>query len=229
MYTTSIIIPVFNRWNFTASCLNALINLDATTNEIIIIDNASTDETKTKIQDYLTKYSNIKYIKNDTNKFHSEACNQGYAIASSENIIFLNNDIRVKGNIEDWTKQVGVAIGLNPNCIFGPVGGAIDPKTCNFLYETRTDVVNYISGWCLFGNKKTFDKLKINNYTGPWSNDFPFYYNDTDMGFRAKTLGINMILFDLPLVHLGKASSNQLNINKLYNEGKQTFIKKWKK
>jgi len=49
------------------------------------------------------------------------------------------------------------------------------------------------------------------------------------MSFRAKQLGIELKLFDLPLVHLGKASSNQLNIHKLYNEGKQVFIKKWKK
>lgn len=229
MYMLSIIIPVFNRWNFTASCLNVLFNLDKEKTEIIIIDNGSSDGTQTNIQKYLDSYSNIKYIRNEYNIFHSKACNQGYAVASSDNIIFLNNDIRVKGNHCDWTDMVISAITANPNSLIGPVGGAIDPKTCNFLYETRTDIVNYISGWCLFGKKNTFDKLKINDYIGPWSNDFPFYYNDTDMGFRAKQIGINLVLYDLPIVHLGKASSNQLNINKLYNEGKQTFIKKWKK
>jgi len=117
MYKISIIIPVFNRWNFTQSCLNSLSNLDPEINEIIIIDNASADETRSKIQEYLTKYDNIKYIKNEANLFHSTACNQGYELASSDNIIFLNNDIRIRGNIKDWTTHIIQALNDNPNTI----------------------------------------------------------------------------------------------------------------
>jgi hypothetical protein len=55
------------------------------------------------------------------------------------------------------------------------------------------------------------------------------YFNDGDLSFRARKLNIKMDLISLPVVHFGKISSSQLNVNKLYNEGKKIFCKKWLK
>jgi glycosyltransferase involved in cell wall biosynthesis len=47
----SIVVVVFNKWNFTKSCLKDLVQLPAD-HEIIVIDNASSDETNVEINKF---------------------------------------------------------------------------------------------------------------------------------------------------------------------------------
>ena len=61
MQLISICIPVFNKYNFTKSCLNDLFRLPENQVQIIVVDNASTDSTQIELQK-ITK-SNFKYIK----------------------------------------------------------------------------------------------------------------------------------------------------------------------
>ena len=45
----SIVIPVFNKFNFTKACLSDLSKLSSD-HEIIIVDNGSTDETQAQLE-----------------------------------------------------------------------------------------------------------------------------------------------------------------------------------
>lgn len=218
----SIIIPVFNNWNFTKSCLNDLYKLPKD-HEIIIVDNGSTDETK-NLQDDDSK--NLKIIKNKENKFYAGACNQGFAIAKSEYICFFNNDIRVKSNHENWTRLLIDKAGEG---LVGPTAGILDDNY-NFIEETNRIYGNnyYISGWCLLAKKETFNKFVKEPYGGPFTEEFGIYFEDTHMGFLAKRMGIPMIIQPIPVVHFGKATSRKLNTLSLYLPAKEKFIKKWK-
>ena len=87
----SIIIPVFNRLQLTKQCLDAIIaNTPQNLYEVIVVDNASTDGTK----NYLSSLNDafIKIITNKMNLGFAKACNQGAQAASTEYILFLNND-----------------------------------------------------------------------------------------------------------------------------------------
>ena len=59
MIKLSIIIPVYNNYYYTNNALNNLIKLDKKKFEIIVIDNASTDETERGIKEFMN-YNNIK-------------------------------------------------------------------------------------------------------------------------------------------------------------------------
>lgn len=230
----SIVISIFNKWKFTESCINDLAQLPED-HELIIIDNASTDETSKEIIplfDTLNlKYPagcKLNYFKNDKNEFHSKACNIGYYKAKSENILFLNNDIRVKANQLTWTSNIINA--CKNDVLVGPTMGQLD-KQLNFVKEANQylDGNSYISGWCLAGNKKTLSKLD-NGLNKIWNENYPMYFNDTDLSFRARKLGIKLEVIQLPdVVHFGKISSKQLDVNKLYNEGRKVFLKDWQK
>lgn len=230
MNKLSIVIPVFNKWNFTKSCLDDLCKLPQETHEIIIIDNASSDETKIAIQSH--EYDFVRYTRNDENLGFAKACNIGYSISTGNSVLFLNNDIRVRSNYNDWTNTIFKELE-NEDKLIGPTGGMVDPKnTFQFMYETNNadDKMNYMSGWCLAASKKTFDKLIINNYPGPFSEEFGIaYFEDTDLGFRAERSGMNFKLVDIPVTHFGKITSSQINTHKLYTEARKIFVSKWSK
>lgn len=68
----SICIPTYNRANLLKSMLENLIALDVMKKsdeiEIVILDNASPDETETVGRDFATRYSNlVRYYRNDVN------------------------------------------------------------------------------------------------------------------------------------------------------------------
>jgi GT2 family glycosyltransferase len=87
----SVIIPVFNRASLTLQCLEALSSEASVGLEIVIIDNASTDETA----DLVERITEIRYVRNRENVHFLDASNQGAALATGTSLLFLNSDTRV--------------------------------------------------------------------------------------------------------------------------------------
>ena len=230
MKQLSIVIPVFNKFNFTKACLKDLSQLPDD-HEIIIIDNGSSDET----QRFLEDNERIIYKRNNINLGFAKACNIGYSLATATNILFLNNDIRVQSNFTDWTNSL---IERCSHAIVGPTMGQLD-NNLNFIQESNKvlDGNSYMSGWCLAASREIWSKLDIPreetrigmSVAQIFSEEFGMaYFEDTDLSFRAKKLGIKMEVISVPVVHFGKQTSKQFNIHKLYSEAREIFIKKWK-
>ena len=234
MYKLSIVIPVFNKFNFTRKCLSDLFNL-SDDHEIVLIDNASTDETSEKIKEI--KKSNFHYRRNQENLGFAKACNIGYTIAEGKHIMFLNNDISVKSDYFNWTDKI--IEESEKGYLVGPTAGYVDPKkNFAFVHETEdpTKPINYMSGWCLTAHVNTWDKLRLDSpiemrdRKEVFSEEFGLaYFEDTDLGFRAKKLGIDFKLIGIPVTHFGQVTSKQLNTNMLYTKAKQIFVNKWSK
>lgn len=89
-YTCSIIIPVFNKVEFTKQCLEALAqNTPGELFEVIIVDNASNDGTHEFLE---CLEGDVTVITNETNLGFAKACNQGACAANGKYLVFLNND-----------------------------------------------------------------------------------------------------------------------------------------
>ncbi len=66
----SICIPTYNRHAYLKECINCIIDqewYDSLDIEIVISDNASTDETKKTVETFQKVHSNIHYFRNDEN------------------------------------------------------------------------------------------------------------------------------------------------------------------
>lgn len=90
----SIVIPVYNKCEFTAACLSSLRRLrsSGTDFEVIVVDNASSDGTA----EYLAGMrGEIAIWRNEQNLGFAKACNQGAVLAQGSVIVFLNNDTEV--------------------------------------------------------------------------------------------------------------------------------------
>ena len=224
MIRLSIVIPIFNKISFTKSCLADLSHLPDD-HEIIVIDNGSTDETQKELSN-TEKYSRIVYIRNDTNVGFGRACCQGYAKSTGENVLFLNNDIRVKGDLATWTEKL--IERCDDNSLVGPTMGQLD-NNLNFVQEKNEYLsgLSYMSGWCLAARRSVFDKLDISGTGEIFDNNFFCYFEDSDLSFRAREQGIKFLVVPIPVVHFGKTSSKQLNVAALYQTARKVFIKKW--
>lgn len=220
----SIIIVVFNKFNFTQACLDDLFKLNDFSHEIIVIDNGSSDETQLELSK-LQNRCKFHYVRNEENIFHSKACNQGFKRARGKNIMFLNNDIRVKSNHENWTQSVIDACANGE--IVGPTMGLLD-MNLNFVKEANEQLEgnSYLSGWCIAASRETW--MKLSPEGRPWGEDFQFYYNDGDLSLRAKEKDIKQKVISVPdVIHFGRVSAAQINVQKLYNEGRKVFLEKW--
>ncbi len=226
----SIVIPVFNKFNFTKSCLADLSRLPSD-HQIIIVDNGSIDETQSSLQGS----TEITYIRNDKNLGFAKACNIGYGNSLSNNVLFLNNDIRVRShnyNEYSWTAPL---IQKCSDGLVGPTMGQLD-NNLNFVQEANKILPgnSYMSGWCLASSKGVWSKLQIprneieQSIPQIFSEEFGLaYFEDTDLSFRARKLGIAFHVVDIPVIHFGRQSSKQINTAMLYQQAREIFVKKW--
>lgn len=94
-YQISVIIPCYNAESTLKRCIGSVINqtLGFENIELILYDDASTDSTKTIIENYAKKYDNIVPIYSQENSgFPVRGRNKGIEIATSDYIMFMDND-----------------------------------------------------------------------------------------------------------------------------------------
>lgn len=202
---TSIIIPVFNKSEFTFQCLRSLYReVDLSENEIIVVDNASSDTTR-QMLDLLG--DRVRVIRNKSNTGFVEACNQGAADALGKFLVFLNNDTVVKPN---WlnalveTIEADEMIGAVGSMLIYPhghlqeAGGIVwrdgsahaygwgeNPRDGRFNFVREVD---YCSAASLLIEKSLFDRL------GGFSMRFaPAYYEDTDLCMSIRAAGFKVV------------------------------------
>jgi len=84
----SAIIVTWNQAHLTLRCLEALLAQAGPSIEVVVVDNASTDQTA----DLLSRIDGAVVLRNATNEGFLLASNRGASVARGRNLLFLNND-----------------------------------------------------------------------------------------------------------------------------------------
>jgi cellulose synthase/poly-beta-1,6-N-acetylglucosamine synthase-like glycosyltransferase len=88
----STIIPVYNRASLLTEAVNSVLAQSYPLNEVIIVDDGSTDETVAVAESYAARYpSTVRYLRLDRGR-EWRARNHGLEIATGEFIQFLDSD-----------------------------------------------------------------------------------------------------------------------------------------
>ncbi len=88
----SVVMPAYNAEKYIEEAIQCILNQTYKNWELLITDDASTDQTLTIIQNYIIKDSRIKFYKNETNIGYLKTWNKLMEIAKGEFITFLDAD-----------------------------------------------------------------------------------------------------------------------------------------
>lgn len=91
MTAVSVIIPVYNAEKYLSRCLDSVVQQTLKDIEIICVDDGSTDRTSTILENYRSKFPQIKIIKQE-NQGQSVARNVAMEAAQGEYIGFVDGD-----------------------------------------------------------------------------------------------------------------------------------------
>ena len=163
----TVIIVSHNTKKLLEDCLNSIYHNLPKEYEIIVVDNASTDNSSNLVK---TQFSQVKLIKNSTNTGYAHANNLGIKQARGEYLLLLNSDTLASNQsfsvLISWLDnhpKVGIASPkiLNLDGTTQPNGGAIPTQSNIFT-------------WMFFLNRLPLLPQIIPNYHAPAS-----YFNKT--------------------------------------------------
>lgn len=133
MPLTSIVILTYNGLEETTKpCLESVLrNTPPDAYELVLVDNASTDETAKFLEGFAAKHGHVTICLNETNKGYAGGNNDGLRLATGEYVVLLNNDTLV---FPGWLKCL--LRFLEEKEDFGLVG----PVTNSVGNEQRIDI-----------------------------------------------------------------------------------------
>ena len=88
----SVILPTFNRGNVVNHAIDSILNQTFNNLELIIINDASTDNTKQVLDEYQKRDPRIKIINNTQNYGCAQSRNIGLQHIQSNTIAFMDDD-----------------------------------------------------------------------------------------------------------------------------------------
>lgn len=91
-YTLAVIIPNYNKEKYINECFNSILKQTRIPDEIIVVDDVSSDNSREIIERYAKFYPFIKPVYLSKNGGASKARNTGIDIAESEYVTFLDSD-----------------------------------------------------------------------------------------------------------------------------------------
>ncbi len=222
----SIVILNYNAGELLEKCISSVMKSNYKKFEIILVDNASKDESHKECKN---KFPKIKLIENKENFGYCEGNNIGLKQADGEYCIILNPDTEVEPNwINEFLREyknhgeglyqpkllatsdkTRINSGGNMMNIFG-FGYSLGKGKKDSEEFNEFKLINYASGACLFTSKKILDKI---GFFDP----FLFaYHDDLELGWRAAELGIKSFYAPSVIVHHAESFSFKWSPRKFY-------------
>ena len=230
----TVVMVSYNTRELTVQAMSKLIENCSLPLEIIVVDNASTDDT---VETLRSKFPKVQVIQNQQNVGFGMANNQGFALAAGDNVLLLNTDAFIKP--ECIEKLVATLQSDNTIGVVGPkilnVDGTVQPSVHPFpgplravleywwlerifrpgtpfgsyrkwSYSQQADVP-WLIGACMLVRKSVI------NETDGFSKEFFMYAEETDWQKRISDNGWRIVFTpEAECIHLGGASGGIMDL-----------------
>lgn len=245
----SVIIVNYNTGDHLMACVRSLYeNVVDVPMEVIIIDNASTDESISPVRE---SFNDIDILLNPNNVGFAVACNQGICRARGGYLLLLNPDTIVQPRAVQETlaflKRTPEA-GL-VGCRLLDSNGNVE-RSCRTFPTTRDYLFDGLFLTKIFPRSKLFGRFYLTNTTfveptevdmvlgafflfkrsvlediGPLDERFFIYTEERDYCYRAKAAGWKVYYYPrAEIIHIGGVSTRQQE-ERMFIEQKKSTLK----
>ncbi len=206
----SVVILCWNAWDASRLCLEQLRPTLSPRDEVIVVDNASTDGTPAGLR----RFSWVRVTRNETNRGFAGGCNDGARLARNEVLVFLNNDTVPVGRWLDallapFADPAVGAAGPRSNMVSGPQLVPEVPyraeglpglrrfvRTWESANAGRVEVTGRLVGFCLAVRRSAFERI------GGFDERFAVgSYEDDDLCRRLVADGWRLLIAHGSFVH----------------------------
>jgi GT2 family glycosyltransferase len=222
----SIIILNYNAGKLLFNCVESVLKTQYNNFEIIVVDNASHDQSHLKCKEM---FPQIRIIENKENLGYCEGNNVGIRQAKGEFLVILNPDTIVTPGwlthlisaynkygqglyqpkiLSLYDKKILQSTG-NMIHVFG-FGFAKDKGSYDDSKDTEIQEIGYASGTCLFTSAETLKKIGL-------FDPFLFlYHDDLDLGWRASQLDIRSYYVPMSVIYHAESYSLKWSPKKFF-------------
>jgi GT2 family glycosyltransferase len=248
----SVVIPSWNTADDTLRCLDSLPD-GGPGLEVILVDNASTDDTVDRVG---RAHPDVRVIVMERNAGYAAACNRGCEAARGRMLLFLNSDTILNPETLDamvaalesesdvgcvGPRLVGRTGALQPSTRTDPAPGALlnqhtilrhlrilgacekHYKMRDFDFDRRTDV-DVVMGAAMLLRRDAMDAA------GPFDERYFMYFEEADLCRRVREAGWRVV-FDpsAELTHTGGVSSRRAgaDLEVAYVRSLLGYVKRW--
>ena len=224
----SVIVLNYNGKQHLADCFDSIARTTYPHLEVIMVDNASNDDS---VEFVRNQYPFVKIVRNAKNLGFAEGNNVGVRIAKGEYVAFLNNDTRVD---PEWISELVQTIEKDPTIaacatkmlmfdnpsIMNGAGGALTMLLHAWdrgLYEEdrgqfeKCEEVPFACAGGMLARKNILLRL------GPFDRRYFIYCDDVDLGMRIWLSGYRVVYVPTAIVyHKYGATMGQIGVRKMY-------------
>jgi GT2 family glycosyltransferase len=243
MPRVSVIILTFNNLDLTRACLDSvLLRSDYPNLEVILVDNASSDDTPAYLEDFARRHPEVRVVLNSENLGFAAGNNIGLSIATGDYLVVLNNDTVVT---QGWVMTLLRHFQHDPSLgIVGPVTNNIGNEArIETRYQNIAEMPAEALQFTLANMGKTYPvrtaaffcvmfPRSVYELCGPICEDYGRgFFEDDDYCRRVESIGKRIVCADDVFIHHHlSASFNKLKDSErqnLFRKNKEEYEKKW--
>lgn len=205
MYKVSVIVPVYNGESYISTCLDSLAKQTLKELEVIIINDGSTDNTSTILNQYATTYPQLFKVYTIENSGQGVARNIGAAYASGEYLAFADSDDymepKMYEQLYEFAKKYSHDLVVCPYYRVAPDHSILNTEMNEM--KTMTDINT--SPWNKLFHRQTWQDHDVKFAEGLWYEDVLAIYS---YAFTAKSIGF----YETPMYYYVFRENSSINL-----------------
>lgn len=217
--SVSVVIPNYNGQHLLAKNLPAVFAALTAGDEVVIIDDASTDDSWRWLNKvHASNGTSLSLLKNDRNLRFAATCNRGVTAATHDLIFLLNSDVSPHADVLTY-----LVPHFDDTSVFAV--GCLEQEQKNgqrvqggknklwfergmFVHSRADNFNSGLTAW-VSGGSGMFHKPKWVQLGGFDEAYAPAYWEDVDLSFRARAYGWKILFESKAIVDHNHESTNQ--------------------